>query len=89
MTEIVRFLKTFLKKIVGFFSKKNKFFIIVKSRKFAVECVSNDTISQKSIFHLKFEVFFGEKPEIFKFGKIEKYDEKGVFFSKKTTFSFF
>ena len=43
-TEIVRFLKTF--KIWGFFGKKTlQFFKIVKGGKFAVECVSNDTIS--------------------------------------------
>ena len=35
----------FLKKIMGFFELKLDFFKIAKGGKFAVECLSNDTIS--------------------------------------------
>ena len=42
---------------LGFFRKKN-FFKIVKGGEFAAECASDDTISQKCLFHLIYEVFW-------------------------------
>ena len=67
----------FLKKTFSFFFKNGK------GCKFAVECESNDIISQKCLFHLNGKVFLQKKyREIFNFGKIRKFDEASIFFAK-------
>ena len=57
--------------------------MIGKGGKFAVECVSNDLISWKCLFHLIEEVF-GKKSEDFNIWKTTNFDEERVFFWKKS-----
>ena len=58
---------------------EKKIFEIGKVSKFAVECLSIDIVSQKSLFRPNYEVFFWQK--IRKFGTLEKlgYVMKSVF----------
>ena len=74
-TEIVRYFKTyeiwvFLDKIDGVFRKKLEFLEIVKGGKFAVECVSNDSICKKGLFQ---------------FGKIRRAMKKEYFLKKNVS----
>ena len=56
------------KKLVFFLKKKTKFFKIGEGGKFAVECISNDILSQKYFFPPELSVFF-QKLEKFQIWK--------------------
>ena len=68
---------------MGSFEKTLKFFKIAKGSKFAIECVSDGIISLKCLFRPNYEVFWQKNQKIVNVGKIRKYDEETVFFSRK------
>ena len=66
-----------------FFSKKNDFFFkISKAGEFAVEYVSIDNISWKSLLHLNSEISLAKNQEMFKFGEIRKQDGERTFWKR-------
>ena len=78
----VEFFSVFLKSW-AFWKKTWIFFKVGWGAKFAVECVSNDFISWKCLFHFICEIL--QKIRNFLFGKIKKFDEETIFLKKNAS----
>ena len=69
--------------------KKLNFFKVVKSGKFAVECILNGIISKKCLPRSNYEVFLAKNQRTLNVRKIRNYDGERVFFQETKRFHLF